>query len=301
MASIETIFFLVTSIFVATPPFIFSLLTNYSFYRKRTVGSLFLLISFGMISASELLNTASIWIGGLYGNTYANVVYWLQAFFVNLYGLAMIYFYLFSTRHILKDNEVVKSITAVILGEGVAVITTLLITYLRGGYINFEAVVEFNLANSDIPFIAPSPIMLLAIYVPLVLIILIRILISLFTLGRKITDPVAKRGTTYITISVYGLTSVMVLFILMQIPVINSSVPAMFFLQISKILSLTLMMVFGYLGWTLPDWLKKRIRGKAWIVQAFKKAEGKEITYAYSSSANAKELSNISIKEVSDP
>lgn len=300
MLSPETIFFLVTSIFVAAAPFIFSLLMNYSFYRKRTVGTLFLLISFGMISASEILNTVSTWIGALNPSS-VNTVYWMQAFFVNLYGLAMIYFYLFSTRHILRDNEVVKSITAVILAEGVAVITTLLIAHLRGGVINFNAVVEFKLVGTDIPVIAPSPIMLIAIYVPLVAIILLRMLISLFTLRRKITDPVAKRGTTFITFSVYGLTFAMIYFILMQIPIINTNTFAMFFLQINKIVALTMMMVFGYLGWTLPDWLKKRIRGKAWIVQAYKKVEGKEFDYAFSSSANSKAETKISFKEVSDP
>ena len=301
MASIEANLFLVTSIFVAAAPFLFSLLMNYTFYRKRTIGTLYLLISFGMISASEILNTVSIWLGAL--NPADKItVYWLQAFFVNLYGLSMIYFYLFSTRHILRDNDIVKSITAVILGEGLAVITTLLIVFIRGGTINFPAVAEYTLAGTEIPVISPSAILLLAIYVPIVTVILIRMLISLFILSRKITDPVAKRGTTYITISVYALTSVMVIFILMQLEVINTNLYVMFFLQISKIIALTLMLVFGYLGWILPDWLKKRIRSKAWIVQAFKKVEGKEIDYAYSSSMNIKDTSkNIEIKEVSDP
>ena len=109
MASSTALFFMVSSILVSVLPLIFSFIMTSSFIRKRTVGTLYMYIAFSAIALAELLYSVSNWVGGL-TTTHTNVVYWLQAFFVNLYGLGIIYFYLFSTRNILKDNEVLRSI-----------------------------------------------------------------------------------------------------------------------------------------------------------------------------------------------
>lgn len=298
MVSSIGMFFLVTSSIIAILPFIFSNIMAYSFYRKRTMGTLYMALSFTLITFAEILNSLSNWFGVLASNP--NIALWLQSLFINLYGIGIIYFYLFSTRNILKDNEVMRSMYAIVLTELATAITVLLLIHISGGNIGFNAVRVFQLAGSEIPFITPSLLILLIFFVPLHVIVLYRVMFQLLFFTQKITDPVAKKGTQFIHLSTIWLSITVTLVVLMQIPPISTHPGAMIFLQIVKIITMSGLLITGYIGWTLPDWFKKRIRGKAWIVQAFKKTEGKEITYAYSSSKDVR-ATNVPIRGENDP
>jgi hypothetical protein len=142
--------------------------------------------------------------------------------------------------------------------------------------------------------------MIIALFTPLVNFMLGRMIMNLSAIHRKISDPVAKRGTIFITYSVIGLTMTVSFLTPFLIPEVNALPFVGILLQILRVLSTFMVLILGYFGWVFPEWLKKRIRAKAWIVQAFKKIEGKELNYEYSSSESAQSI-KVSVQEVSDP
>lgn len=294
-----TWYFLITSLLIALFSLAFSLVMTNTFLRKRTMGSSYMMIAFTMIALGEICNTISFWIGGFIpSNKIATGSF--QALYINLISLSIIYFYYFSTRHILRDNELVRSLVVILLAETTAVVTTTMFTTILGGHMNFYVTEEFTLANTQIPIIAPSYILLLALFVPLAIFILLRMSINLGSIRRRISDPVGKRGTLFINLSVISLTLNTIAFMGMQIPAVNDHAILVMAIQGLKVIFTFTTLIFGYLGWVLPDWLKKRIRGKAWIVQATKKQSGKHLSIAFSSSEDAK-VEQIGIQEVSEP
>ncbi len=299
MVNSMTIFFLTTSVIISIFALIFSSIMTGTFFKKRTMGSIFMMVAFGMIAFGEIFNSVSYWIGGFSpSNTVAIGI--LQGFYINFISLSIIYFYYFSTRHILRDNELVRSIAAVLFAESTAVITTTMFTIILGGTMKFPATVEFFLAGTNIYIIAPSYILLLALFVPLFVLGLVRMIFSLFILRKDISDPVARRGTLFINFSVISLALNTLLFIFMELPIVHNYPVLVVFIQLFKIVFTFSTLIFGYLGWILPDWLKKRIRGKAWIVKEWKKLEEKQINYSFSSSKAIK-ASKLVVEEISEP
>ncbi|NHJ05407.1 MAG: hypothetical protein EAX90_11320 [Candidatus Heimdallarchaeota archaeon] len=294
-----TWFYLISSTFTALFSLGFSVTMTASFFRKRSIGSSFMMVAFGMIAFGEMFYSISLWLGAFNVGTIITIGI-LQALFINFICLAILYFYYFSTRHILRDNELVKSILIVLSTETIAVVTTLMFTTVLGGEILVQGGVQYFLAGTDITVFAPTWIFLIILFTPLVNFMLIRIIANLAIIRDKITDAVSRRGTLFITLSVISLTLSISFLTPYLIPAVNNFPAIIIILQLLRLIATFFAMIFGYLGWVFPEWLKKRIRGKAWIVQAFKKIEGKELDYEYSTSSST-EPSKIVVKEVSDP
>ena len=302
MADINSIewFYLISSSIIALLSFSFSSTMTAAFFRKRSIGSSFMMVAFGFIAMSETFFSISLWLRA-FDAASLEATGILQSLFINLLCLAVVYFYYFSTRHILRDNELVKSLIIVFTVEIIVVVTTLMFTKVLGGTVAVEGGVQFTLGGTDIEIFAPIWYMLIILFTPLVNFMLMRMNFSLTAIHRKITDAVAKRGTIYINYSVIALTMSISFLTPFLIPQVNNIAWLAILLQILRLITTAFAMIIGYLGWVFPEWLKKRIRAKAWIVQAYKKAENKEISYAYSSSSNSRAASELHVKEVSDP
>lgn len=300
MADIVAIewFYLISSLIISFISIGFAGTMITSFYRKRSVGSSFMMVSFIMIALGETLLTISLWLSA-FGARIENIGI-LQVLFLNFICLAIIYFYYFSTRHILRDNELLKSYLLILSIELIAIVSVLTLTSIFGIEVKYLGGIDFQLPGTDITVFAPVWYMLIALFTPLVNFMLIRMIINLSQIHRKITDPVAKRGTTYIAYSVIALTTSLSFLTPFLIPQINSTPAIGVILQLLRLVATFLTMIFGYYGWVFPEWLKKRIRSKAWIVQAFKKIEGQELNYSYSSSKDTK-VHEVPVQEVSDP
>jgi len=296
----ETWFYLISSLFLGIFSLLYSIVMFYSFIKKKTLGTAFLMFTFTLLGLGEFTNALSYWFEAFDISTYITSGI-LQSLFVNLVALSILFFYFFSTRNILRDNEFVKSLMGVFMGENVAVVTTTMFTVLLLGHdLYVQTTQTFFLPNTNIEIFAPTAILSSILFIPLILIILLRVFYNLIVIRRKITEPVPRRGITFIGISILSLIGSTLTLMLFYLPQIYTNSGAMIFLQSLRLSSTILRVIFGYLGWILPDWLKKRIRGKAWIVKTLKQRAGMPITYAFSSSRDIKEKT-INLKEVSEP
>ena len=114
MADINSIewFYLISSTIIALFSIGFAGTMTASFFRKRSIGSSFMMVAFGFIALAETLFSISLWLRAFNATSLA-VTGILQSLFINMLCLAIVYFYYFSTRHILRDNELVKSFNAI--------------------------------------------------------------------------------------------------------------------------------------------------------------------------------------------
>ncbi|NPE07158.1 MAG: hypothetical protein GNW80_02655 [Asgard group archaeon] len=240
-----------------------------NFLRKKTTGTLILFTAYFIIGAAAILGA---------------LVYTLQAADLNeivprslqtittlapQIGLVLIY--IFSCRHILKDNEVVKALTIMIVSFILGLVFNI---YLFGileitSPINsdFLWAISTNNPTADLENISVS---ILAVFLVVIQIYInARIFIRAFVLSRRTDKEIRKRGLLLIAWGlVIYLLGGLVISLEIAVPWANAAIPLVFWM-LRKIMFLT-SYVLLYLGWIMPDWFRRRIRGKTWFEMRYK-------------------------------
>ena len=184
-------------------------------------------------------------------------------------GLMLIY--IFACRHLLKDNEVMKSLTVMIISFIIGFVFTM---YTLGVFgltpqSNPDAWYAISTNNPTLDLENISISMLAILLVPLQLYVNARIYVRAFVLSRRTDKEIRKRGLLLIA---WGLVIYMfagfIISMEIAIPWESSIIPFIFWI-IRKIGFLT-SYVFLYLGWIMPDWYRRRIRGKTWFEMRYK-------------------------------
>ena len=276
MASAATLFYVSFSWVTASVIFIlvFSLFRN--FLRKKTTGTLLLFAAYLLIAL---------------GATIGSLVYTLEAFtdinqtriiigiFQSLATVtplfALVLIYIFSCRHILKDNELTKTITSMIVSGFIAFVVTIYLLGVYGitdqtneaawWYLNTNEIGGTELYNiATQGFVISLFTMLIQVYIN------IRIAARSFILGRRTDKVIRKRGLQMIG---WGLIVYLVAGIIISLEIgipwqDGSHMPTMFW-SIRKIVFLASYILL-YLGWIMPDWFRRRIRGKTWFEARYK-------------------------------
>jgi hypothetical protein len=240
-----------------------------NFIRKKTTGTLILFTSYFIIATAAILGA---------------LVYTLQAFDFNprvprllqtittlspQIGLVLIY--IFSCRHILKDNEVVKSLTIMIISFLLGAIFNL---YILGVFeitapIDSDVWYALSTNNPTIDLENISIGILSIFLVTIQIYINARIFIRAFVLSRRTDKLIRKRGLLLIGWGlVIYLLGGLIISMEIAIPWTSSVIPLVFWM-LRKIAFLT-SYVFLYLGWIMPDWFRRRVRGKTWFETRYK-------------------------------
>lgn len=295
-----TWYFLISAILivVATLSFV-GILINH-FIKKRTIGTALLTISFICIALAELLNGSGLWYY-VFGSQTSKVSGYLQLNFTTMYSIAFLFLYYFANRHILKDNDIIKSVTSILLGVLTGVISTMLFTQLREGKTDSLYYSTLFMNGVNIKQYTPTTLSGMLLFVPVFIFVLLRIIIRLLMVRSKVDNPIAKSGFSFILYSMVSLVLAIIVASLFTIPGVGNSPVLVTIIQTFRMLFNLTAVVLGYFGWILPDWLKRMIRGKAWIVKQIEsKKVTKERTYPFSSSSVGNPETDVVI-EISDP
>jgi hypothetical protein len=280
-----TWYFLITAIIIIIVNVVFDTILIRQFIKKRTIGTALLTITFIFIGLAELLNATGLWYY-VFGSQTSKISGFLQLNFSTLYGMAFLFFYFFAHRHILNDNDVLKAFVSIVLGLVIGVISTMMFTQLRSdepqnlyyyGTVLFEGV--------NIKQYIPSLVAGLILFVPMLLIVLIRIIIRIYQIQKRVENPIAKAGFRFILYSTLSLVLSVATASLFTTPGIGNYPAIITIIQSFRLFFVAIAFLFGYFGWILPDWLKRVIRGKAWIVKQI--AQKQQVNYPYSSAENS--------------
>lgn len=286
------------------------LIRNY--FRKRTVGTGLLLLFFGSFILANILTIAGSWIGSsmIFGDNSVLVHGYFQIAFIVLNLVSFIFFYYFANRHILRDSDITKSFTSVVLTLLAGILGGLMVSELIAEFIPEAAqnwgldqegfLQYFTFTGTGTHQFLPQLLAGLIIFIPIILLVFVRVLYKLIIIRRNMKERVARIGVTFILISVIFIFLERPLTILFTVDAITSNGSLVVLINIIRNLFNIAIIVFAYLGWILPDWLKKAIRGKAWIVKKLEKDKIKTQDYSFISSESIKAKKQTVI-EVSEP
>ena len=240
-----------------------------NFVRKKTTGTLILFTAYFIIGSAAILGALVFNLQALTDNVIVPRI--LQTITTMSPQIGLMLIYIFACRHILKDNEVMKSLTIMIASFIVGLVFTVYILGVFGitAPVNTDVwyAISTNNPTADLENISVSLLSILLVTVQVY--INARIFIRAFILSRRTDKEIRKRGLLLIA---WGLVIYLVggLVISMEIavPWTNPVIPLIFWM-IRKVLFLTSYVIL-YLGWIMPDWFRRRIRGKTWFEMRYK-------------------------------
>ena len=249
---------ILVSAVVALGSLVLLIIMIWNYFKKKTIGTALLAIFFGTIAVYHVIHSLMLSYAAQKPFSLEHKIFYI--IYVSLLLLSYYFLYVFANRHILHDNDVIKSIILIImLGVNGAVIGIM-------GYELFS-----NLASPVFYVIDPKPEWNISHYVPATFItlmlyascvlfveirIIIRLTISL--IKKEAESKIHRKGLQMILIGILALFSSVLLTIIISIPNTNSIAFSSLFVLRGL---LTLLGLFlSYIGWILPNWYIKRIR-----------------------------------------
>ncbi|NHJ48716.1 MAG: hypothetical protein FK733_13105 [Asgard group archaeon] len=269
---------------------VFLVLLFMNFFRKRTIGTLLLLITFFFFFLSEVMNLLSTWFA-YYEVLAENNVGMLQVSIPIFFGIGFIFLYYFSNRHILQDSDVVKgtisTVTNLVLGIGIGMMVADLFYGLGNRYVT-----PVILKDVDIYIYSPAWYLRLAIFLPVALLIVLRVIFRIIKISRNVEKRLTKIGFRFILYSIVCLILTVAFSALIGSNTFNDIPFAIIAAEALRSLIFLLALMFGYVGWVMPEFVKRHIRGKAWITKQMQK----EITTTTLPIASSEKASNIAFE-----
>jgi len=242
------------------------------FLKKKTIGTALLAISFLFIAFGEIATAVGETLYFFKGDSHW--VGYLILFYPFFYSIGYIFFYYFANRHILQDKDFVRVMTTVFLTTIISFTIALMVAEIMFEIPNPRFYQKYILAGVDIALYLPQLIDGIALYLSVFSLIQLRIVFRLIRIRRDVENHVARKGFTYILASVMLNMSSSLIASLYMLPKIHEIAILVGLIHTLRGITATISVILGYFGWILPDWLKRRIHGKAWIV----KQMSKEIT-----------------------
>ena len=283
-----TIFFLVNSDISVLACILFSSSLLAVLIRKRTMGTLLLWITFLSTTFAEILLGISFHLEALSATTMTTVTEALSYTSYILFASNIVFLYAFGNRLILRDNSFIQLVYFVGFVFPLALPVGLI----------FKNILEFHDPNlytkvsltiSNLSIVMPvRSIALLAIMGPLGISAFLRIVIKAIRIQRGTKDKIARAGFKYIWQGTFlwymGYT--LLFATLWYIPVFSTNpVLIVIIFMVKLIFSDIIGFLLLYLGWVMPDWLKRRLGTKSWIAKVYtgeiKVSEKKETTKSF--------------------
>lgn len=253
-----TWYFLISATFVCVALIIANIIFLRHYIKLKTPGTILLLLTYLLFTIGEILNTAGLWYFTFISET-SPVSGYFELSFAFFYAIGYIFFYFFANRHILEDNDLVKSLTSILLTIIVSV--TSLLMYVELVYQSPNPIFYNELiANGpNIKQYLPTMLAGLMIFIPIFVFIHLRIIIGIAKLRRSVEDPVSKTGFTFILFTIISFVLSALIASTFIMPNIGNNPGVYTTLHTLRILTIIIAVLLGYFGWTLPNWLKKNI------------------------------------------
>ncbi|NHJ05981.1 MAG: hypothetical protein EAX90_14230 [Candidatus Heimdallarchaeota archaeon] len=293
-----TIYVLVSGVIMLIAAFTFDGILLRQFIKKRTMGTLLLLITYLLFTFGEMTTIAGNYVFVFFPALEVNFAHF-QLLYSGLYGLGFVFMYFFANRHILKDSDATKATISIFISFFVGIASALMTAEILWSDTNLFYNKTY-LVGFEMPQYLPSTLAGILLIVPILIFIQIRIIIRILRIRRGLDNKISKMGFTFILLSVVSLvlatlsSSFFIYEFVTSSPIYNTLFHTL------RIIFNTLGFLFGYFGWIMPDWLKKQIRGKAWIVKTMNKKKTDITSIQPIASSNLPQTNQISIIELAE-
>jgi hypothetical protein len=252
---------------------VYVILLTRNFFKKRTIGTFLLIMTYSFLLGNEILATTAFILEGYFGTQFVVHARVMQLVGVYLLMYTINWMYFFANRHILRDNDLFKSLYTSILSGFVGVV---------GGLSIYDAIASVNdpplwymqieLAGADFniyyPPVSGLPIILTIALFAIGMLTYFRLMWRTFNLQRKAKDVVTKKGFRVVTVSVFLL--LLTGLVLGSYMLGANTIPWLAAITyVIRGFIVIAAVITGYLGWLMPDWIRRRFRGKAWITKVY--------------------------------
>lgn len=253
-----TWYFLITATIVCVALIISNIIFLRHFLKTKTQGTILLLLTYSLFTIAEILITAGQWYFTFVSETNPLTGY-LELSFAFFYAIGYIFFYFFANRHILEDNDIVKSLTSVLLTMIVSLVTSFMFSELVNQTVDPVFYHKVLINGPNFTQYLPTLLAGLMIILPLFLFIHLRVIIGIVKIRKSTEDPVSKIGFTFIFYTIIGFVLSTVIASAFIIPNIGNHPVVITTLHTLRSLIVIIAVLLGYFGWTLPSWLRKNI------------------------------------------
>ncbi len=245
------------------------------FFRKRTVGTFLLIMTYASVWINEILVTLAFYLEGLYpGNeNYLKAAQTMQMTGVFFLVYTINWMYFFANRHLIRDNDLFKLLYTSIFGAFVGVAGGLAYYDIYTGDRNnpfWYSIIELAGADFNLNYPPTQGLRLILIGGMFAIgsITYLRLIVRTTRLTRKAKDVVTKKGLRIVSLSILflwltGLVLALYVFGANRIPWLSVLV------YLFRGMIVITAVILGYLGWIMPEWLRRRLRGKAWIAKVY--------------------------------
>ncbi|MHA1156162.1 MAG: hypothetical protein ACTSQK_08650 [Candidatus Heimdallarchaeota archaeon] len=254
-----------------------ALLSN--FIKKKTTGTLILFASYFIIGLSAIIGALDY--TGEFYNVSIKLIGTSQSIATLAPLIALLLIYIFTCRHILRDNEVVKSlhlITFSLMIGAIFMVYILAVFQITPQQPDFlfaegESPLWYQLSRTNISNtgLYNLSIVSTAFFITAIQIYInVRIIVRSFILSRRTDKIIRKRGLQMIGwgLIVYLLAGI-IISLELAVPWSEGSIAPTIFWTLRKIVFLVAYLIL-YLGWIMPDWFRRRLRGKTWFEKQYK-------------------------------
>jgi len=253
-----TWYFLISAIVVSVGTIIFVILMIRQCFIKRTQGAIILSLFYLFLAIAEILNTAGLWYS-VFISEINKVSAYMELSFPLFYGIGYLFLYNFLVRHIVQDNDLIKSSISIILVLFIGIICSFMFAEV---FYDISDPIAYQLIYMDGPDIIqflPTLFAGIFIFLPIFLLVHIRIIVIIFRIRRVVNTPLEKIGFSFILFSLIFLISSSLVASLFTITGIEE-IPGIYALLHSlRTFLLGIGLLFGYFGWIFPTWLKGAI------------------------------------------
>ena len=256
-----TWYFLITASFVCVALIIANIIFLKHYLKTKTQGTILLLITYQLFTIAEILITVGQFYYTFVSETNPLTRYF-ELSFAFFYAIGYIFFYFFANRHILEDSDLVKSLTAVLLTVIVSIATSFMFSEIVYQEVDPIFYKEILISGPNFTQYLPTLISGLMIILPIFFFIHLRVIIGLAKIRKSTEDPVSKTGFTFIFYTIFSFVFSTVIASAFIIPNIGNHPGVITTLHTLRSLIVIVAVFLGYFGWTLPNWLRKRIQNK---------------------------------------
>ena len=240
-----------------------------NFLKKKTTGTLLLFTTYFLLFISRLLSEIqrTLQLAGLGEDNMLILI--LITISLVIPTLVSIFLYAFGCRGLLADSEYLRTIVI----TGLSFLTGLMFATTAYGYFYRDAMDENSLFRTGITHQTEDIFTLSNTFLTILIIVIqfavyIRLSIAALRLAKNSTEIVRKRGFQMIG---WGLLIFLIGGLITGATNSLENLP----LAVDAIIEAFRRLIFIgsyvmlYIGWTLPDWFRKRLRKKSWFATKY--------------------------------
>ena len=259
--------YVITSWVATATIILFTIMILVNFLRRRTTGTAMLLQTFVFFMLSKIALSISMTIQ-ITPSPNLEIAYIISVFasMFPLFGIVLLYN--FSCRHILRDSIPIQTFISITFSAIIGIILGLQIYEIVLIPIEESSIINLNSLTSDIQIISGT-LFISMIQIIIQTFIFLRIAIRSFVLSRKTEQLLRKRGFQLIGwgLIIYYATG-FIAGIIYGFGIEHEGIQ--FGLWVLRNLGIQVAYFIMYLGWILPNWLRKRLTKKTWIEKTLK-------------------------------